>query len=77
LNVDAHRLAIGQNPLGGRNEQAARSGADFQNSLARLEVQIALRSLMRRFPKLHMQSNELRYKNQITIRGLAELRVGW
>jgi cytochrome P450 len=45
--------------------------------LARLEGQIALRSLTQRFPKLRMESNELRYKNQITIRGLAELRVGW
>jgi cytochrome P450 len=40
-----------------------------------VEGQIALRSLTQRFPK--MESNELRYKNQITIRGLAELRVGW
>jgi cytochrome P450 len=45
--------------------------------LARLEGQIALRSLTQRFPKLHLESNELRYKDQITIRGLAELRVGW
>jgi hypothetical protein len=45
--------------------------------LARLEGQIALRSLTQRFPKLHLESNELRYRNQITIRGLAELRVAW
>jgi cytochrome P450 len=45
--------------------------------LARLEGQIALRSLTQRFPKLRLESNELRYKNQITIRGLAELQVGW
>ncbi len=45
--------------------------------LARLEGQITLRSLTQRFSKLHLESNELRYKNQITIRGLAELRVSW
>jgi cytochrome P450 len=45
--------------------------------LARLEGQIALRALTQRFPNLHLQSNELRYKDQITIRGLAELQVGW
>jgi cytochrome P450 len=45
--------------------------------LARLEGQIALRALTQRFPKLRLESNELRYKDQITIRGLAELQVGW
>lgn len=44
--------------------------------LARLEGQIALRSLVQRFPSLRLESEELRYKDQITIRGLAELRVG-
>jgi pimeloyl-[acyl-carrier protein] synthase len=45
--------------------------------LARLEGQIALRSVVQRFPNLHMETNELRYKNQITIRGLAELPLGF
>jgi hypothetical protein len=27
--------------------------------------------------RVNKQSNELRYKDQITIRGLAELQVGW
>ena len=44
--------------------------------LARLEGQIALRSVVQSFPMLRLASDELRYKDQITIRGLAELNVG-
>ena len=44
--------------------------------LARLEGQIALRSVVQRFPGMRQESEELRYKDQITIRGLAELKVG-
>jgi cytochrome P450 len=44
--------------------------------LARLEGQIALRSVVQRFPNLRLETEKLRYKDQITIRGLAELRLG-
>jgi unspecific monooxygenase len=46
--------------------------------LARIEGQIALRSLFQRFPTLHRTSDETpAYREQITIRGLKELPLGW
>jgi cytochrome P450 len=46
--------------------------------LARLEAQIALRELARRFPRLQPPETPPRYRDNVTLRGLAELplRVG-
>ena len=43
--------------------------------LARLEAQIALREFARRFPGARLADEELRYRDAVTLRGLAELRV--
>jgi cytochrome P450 len=45
--------------------------------LARLEGQIALREVFQRFPKMRLQTDAPRYKEQITLRGLADLPVSW
>lgn len=45
--------------------------------LARIEGQVALRSLFDRFPALRLETDEPVYKPQITIRGLAALPVSW
>lgn len=45
--------------------------------LARLELQIALESLIRRMPKLHLVGDAPEYRDTYVIRGLKELRVGF
>ena len=46
--------------------------------LARIEGQIALRSLFQRFPNLRLQSDATpKYREQITLRGIAELPLAW
>lgn len=46
--------------------------------LARIEGQIALRSLFQRFPNLRLQSDATpKYREQITLRGISELPVAW
>ena len=44
--------------------------------LARIEGQIALRTLIERCPKLRLLEEDVRYRDRFTLRGLAELRVG-
>src|SRR5439155_279876 len=43
--------------------------------LARLEAQLALAEFARRFPKAALADGQLRYRDAVTLRGLAELRV--
>ncbi len=43
--------------------------------LARLEAQIALAGFARRFPEATLAGEALRYRDAVTLRGLAELRV--
>ncbi len=47
--------------------------------LARLEGQIALTTLFRRFPELHLARapESLRWRRSVLFRGLAELPVAW
>jgi unspecific monooxygenase len=45
--------------------------------LARIEGQIALSTVARRFPDLHLLSDQLEYKPNIVLRGLATLPVGF
>ena len=45
--------------------------------LARIEGQIALSTVARRFPGLHLLSDEVQYKPNIVLRGLAALPVGF
>ncbi len=44
-------------------------------NLARLEVQIAIRELLIRFPNLKLNQPNVEWRNTITIRGIKELRV--
>jgi cytochrome P450 len=43
--------------------------------LARLEAQVALAEFARRFPRARLVDEQVRYRDTITLRGLAELRV--
>ena len=44
-------------------------------ALARLEGQVALGSLVRRFPQMHLLTTDAHYRDHLTLRGLTELRV--
>jgi len=44
-------------------------------ALARLEGQVALGSLVRRFPQMQLVTTDVRYRDHLTMRGLTELRV--
>ncbi len=45
--------------------------------LARLEGQIALRSILKRFPKLRLATDKLEYNDNFTLRGLKSLPVAF
>jgi cytochrome P450 len=45
--------------------------------LARLEGRLAFAALLRRFPNLRLESDELRYRNNFNLRGLEALPVVW
>jgi cytochrome P450 len=44
-------------------------------ALARLEGQIALGSLVARFPNMRLLTTDVRYRDHLTMRGLTELRI--
>jgi cytochrome P450 len=72
---DPERLDIARSDV---NEHVAFSfGPHFclGNSLARLEGRIALETLARRFPKMRLASNELSWRGNARLRGLAELPI--
>ena len=43
--------------------------------LARIEAQVALAAFVRRFPQARAVSSQLRYRDNVTLRGLTQLRV--
>ena len=45
--------------------------------LARLEIQLAMGALARRFPGLRLETSEPEYKTQLHLHGLASLPVSW
>lgn len=45
-------------------------------SLARVEAQVAIGSLVQRFPNLELMTDPVRYRDHFILRGLEELRVG-
>ncbi|MFO0690353.1 MAG: cytochrome P450 [Myxococcota bacterium] len=46
-------------------------------SLARLEIECAVRTLLERLPGLRLVEREIEYKPQLHLHGLARLRVAW
>jgi cytochrome P450 len=44
-------------------------------ALARLEGQVTLGSLVRRFPAMRLTTTDVRYRDHVTLRGVAELRI--
>jgi cytochrome P450 len=45
-------------------------------SLARLEGQVVLQGMLARFRTIDLRSDDIRYRDRITLRGLVELPVG-
>jgi aspartate racemase len=48
----------------------------FGAPLARLEGQVVFESLLRRFPKFHLESQELVWRTNMGLRGLTSLKIG-
>ncbi|WP_143343262.1 cytochrome P450, partial [Crossiella equi] len=46
-------------------------------NLARKELQLAYPALLRRFPNLHVTSQDLPFKHDMLVYGLHELPVSW
>lgn len=49
----------------------------FGAPLARLEGQITFEALLRRFPKFHLEPQELVWRNNLGLRGLTSLKIGF
>lgn len=73
---DGDRLDIGR-PLEQNRHLSFAAGPHFclGASLARLEAQIALSTLLRRFPHLELVTTQPEYREHFVLRGVKELRV--
>ncbi len=73
---DPHRLDFSRDA---RDHFSFGMGANFclGASLARLEIQHAVLSLIQRLPALRLVDEAVEYKPQLHLHGLARLRVAW
>jgi cytochrome P450 len=74
--TDADRLDVGRPPEQNRHLSFA-AGPHFclGASLARLEAQVAVSTLLRRFPMLELLTTRPEYREHFVLRGVKELRV--
>jgi cytochrome P450 len=74
---DADRLDIGR-PLEQNRHLSFAAGPHFclGASLARMEAQIAISTLLRRFPDLELLTTQPEHREHFVLRGVKELRVG-